>query len=83
MKPEPTKPQPLTQRITLECTLDDLSWIMRMIGQARENYKLDGGTPLHGGSASVLICALARTRTVRSTLTEAEAKAQRMGGPAK
>jgi len=82
MKTETQKPKPLTQRITLECTLEDLPWIMRCIDQARQNYKIDNGTPLHGGTASILLCALARTRTVKATLTDAEAKAQRMGKPA-
>lgn len=80
MKTEPTKPKPLTQRITLECSLEDLAWIMRGLNQARDNWKTcEGSTPLAGGSASILLCALARTRTVRSSLTDAEAKAQRMG----
>jgi hypothetical protein len=59
---------------------DDLAWAIGSIEKARARMLVEPcGTPLSGASASILLCALGRSRKIKSAMTSEHAKDVRLG----
>lgn len=41
---------------------EDYDWAQKLIANARENMAVDTATPLAGGNASILLCAIGRSK---------------------